>query len=309
MFLSKSSPTYELVCDDEIVRRLLQTWLDGTQLDWPGRFRLTVHVGDVPTCLASQIEIFRQPSIIIQAGSESGLLRVEWDVAPAAAQVHATLPEAEIWLSQEAVDAMELAERSFLLVVLIFVMRRLGWYHVHGAALTDPKGRGWLIAGASNCGKSTTTALLGTRGWQIGTDDIGFLAHRDNRIVSMGMRTRIALRPGGAALLGATGGIAMERRNKEGFWPEELGSRWAPVVTPEIIAFPKIGERTGVSKASPRTALSELVKWSVWVLCEPAYAQEHLDVLGAVARQSRCFDLTLGPDLFDHPDMLEEFIP
>lgn len=188
-------------------------------------------------------------------------------------------------------------------------MRRLGWYHVHGAALVDPRGRGWLIAGDSNCGKSTTTALVATRGWQIGTDDIGFLALRDDKVVSMGVRTRIALRAGGVALLGAKGGEIMERRQKEGFWPEELGGAWAPVVVPEIVAFPRIGERTAIERATPRVALSNIVMWSHWVLYEPQFAQEHLDVLGHVVRQSRCYNLTLGPDLFENPDLLENLIP
>lgn len=214
-----------------------------------------------------------------------------------------------VWLSPEAVDAAEAGERSFFLVVLIFLMRRLGWYHVHGASFIDPLGRGWLMAGDSNCGKSTTTALVASRGWKVGTDDIGFLAREGEHIVSRGMRTTIGLRPGGVALLGAKGGRYLQDRNKEAYWPEELGGGWAPIVTPEIIVFPRLGERTSVVRAPARTALSSMVMWSIWVLCEPQFAQEHLDVLGQVARQSRCFDLTLGPDLFDHPTLLEALIP
>lgn len=305
----ETSGSYELISNDADADRLLREWLDGTRLAWPGQFKLRVHVSPVNPLPPDDRHIFRQAGIAIQAGTDSGTVRITWDSPAASAEVHPTLPEATIWLSPEAVPQVEAASRSFLLIVLVFVMRRLGWYHVHGAALIDPKGRGWLIAGDSNCGKSTTTALVATRGWQIGTDDIGFLALRDGKVVSLGVRTRIALRPGGAALLGATGGLLMERRNKEGFWPEELGGAWAPVVVPEIIAFPRIGEHTSVVKSTPRAALSGIVMWSHWVLYEPAFAQEHLDVLGQVARQSRCFDLTLGPDLFENPDMLENLIP
>jgi hypothetical protein len=123
------------------------------------------------------------------------------------------------------------------------------------------------------------------------------------------MRTTIGLREGGAALLGTTGGRYLDERKKEAYWPEELGGGWAPLVTPEIIVFPRIGEHTSVMRSSARTALSSMVMWSIWVLCEPQFAQEHLDVLGQVARQSRCFDLTLGPDLFENPNLLEELIP
>ncbi|MEO7363110.1 MAG: hypothetical protein ABI120_22445 [Gemmatimonadaceae bacterium] len=306
---STRSPSYDLNCSDPVADQLLREWLDGTRLVWPGNFKLTVHVGETNPFPPDTRQTFYQAGIAIQAGPDSGTVRVTWESPAASAEVHATLPEATIWLSPGAVKQIDAASRSFLLIVLVFVMRRLGWYHVHGAALIDPKGRGWLIAGDSNCGKSTTTALMATRGWRIGTDDIGFLAMRDDKVVSMGVRTRIALRPGGVALLGATGGNVMKQRQKEGFWPEELGGAWAPVIVPEIVAFPRIGERTAVERSTPRTALSNIVMWSHWVLYEPQFAQEHLDVLGKVARQSRCFDLTLGPDLFDNPDLLENLIP
>jgi hypothetical protein len=44
------------------------------------------------------------------------------------------------------------------------------------------------------------------------------------------------------------------------------------------------------------------------VLLEPAFAQPHLDALGMLARQSRCFDLTIGPDLIVTPQILESLV-
>jgi hypothetical protein len=240
-------------------------------------------------------------------------VRIEWEEFPAVAVVHETEPRATIWFSPAAAAQLEDGDRSFLLITLVFILRRIGWFHVHGAALTDPRGRGWLIAGNSHCGKSTTTALLATRGWQVATDDIGFLTMHEEDAVVMGFHSLIALRPGGQAMLGARhaalGGEVLERRNKHGFLAEELGAKWTPRVTPRIIAFPSLGERTTMERAVPRVALSEIVKWSSWVLYEPGFAQEQLDVLGRLAAQARCYHLTLGPDLFEHPDMLEELIP
>jgi len=299
----------DVVCENAQAREFVRSWLHDAKLPWPGPFQITIHVGGDNPFPPDTRESFNQPSLTVQGGPPSGAVRITWTYAPAAAEVHATRPEAVVWLSPEAVDAAEAGERSFFLVVLIFLMRRLGWYHVHGASFIDPLGRGWLMAGDSNCGKSTTTALVASRGWKVGTDDIGFLAREGEHIVSRGMRTTIGLRPGGVALLGAKGGRYLQDRNKEAYWPEELGGGWAPIVTPEIIVFPRLGERTSVVRAPARTALSSMVMWSIWVLCEPQFAQEHLDVLGQVARQSRCFDLTLGPDLFDHPTLLEALIP
>jgi hypothetical protein len=85
-----------------------------------------------------------------------------------------------------------------------------------------------------------------------------------------------------------------------------LGGRWVAEVVPQVIAFPRLGERTGVGPMGPAAVLVSLVKWSQWVMYEPVHSQEHLDALGRMASQARCFDLTLGPDLFEHPERLLE---
>lgn len=307
----ESNPTtspsgFELECADPVVHRVLSDWLDASGMSWPGPFRLRATVSDTPPFEPDSREVLRQPTVRIQAGPPCGTVRVSWGEAPAMAVVHPTRPEAELWFSPAAAARLEKAERTFLLVVLVFVLRRLGWYHVHGAALVDPFGRGWLIAGDSNCGKSTTTALLASRGWGVCTDDIGFLASRPSGVATLGFRSRIALREGGQELLRARGGHPLPQRGKAGFWPEELGGTWMPGTIPVMIAFPRIGARSALAPAPPREVLASLVKWSQWVLYEPVHAQEHLDTLGRLARQARCFDLTLGPDLFANPDILLE---
>jgi hypothetical protein len=301
-------PGYELACADATVSRVLRDWLSESRMVWPGRFRLSVTVSERSPFGEDSRDILRQPSVSIQSGPPSGTVRVQWERAPAVAVVHPYRPEAELWLSPAAVDALAEAERSFLLVVLVFVLRRLNWYHVHGAALVDPTGRGWLFAGDSNCGKSTTTALLATRGWSVGTDDIGFLVDRGSTVTALGFRSRIALREGGRTLLGAHGGLPLMQRGKEGFWPEDLGGGWVPEVVPSVIAFPRLGERTAIASVRPRDVLSGLIKWSQWVMYEPIRAQEHLAALGRLAGQARCVDLTLGPDLFSKPDLLQELV-
>ena len=300
---------YVVTGNDRAAMRLVQNWLDGTCLQWPGEFRLHVEVGTHSPFEPDYRTPIEQPNVLIQTGGDAGTVRITWLSTDAIAEIHSTLPEATLWLSPAALSRFESSQRSFLLATLVFLLRRLGWYHVHGATLIDPRGRGWLIAGDSNCGKSTTTALLATRGWQVGTEDIGFIVQDGDHIVSRGMSAPIALRDGGRDLLGLPGGTPLLRTEpKTGFWPEELGTAWAPCVRPEIIAFPRIGERTRVERAPTLVALREVVKWSMWVLYEQAFAQEHLDVLGRLAGQSRCFNLTLGPDLFDNPDMLESMV-
>jgi hypothetical protein len=212
-------------------------------------------------------------------------------------------------MTRDAVSRFETAERAFLLVALLFVLRRIGWYHVHCAALVDPKSRGWLLVGQSQSGKSTTSAFLAANGWHVSTDDIGFMSTAEKKVTLSGFASPIALRQGGQSLLGATGGIDMTRRQKMGFNPEDLGSRWIPRVTPEIIVFPTVGESTTFSSMTPREAMNGLITSSLWVLFESVHAQEHLDGLSRLVSQTRSFKATLGPDLFENPNLLLELVP
>lgn len=302
------SGRYQLACRNRRARDLVQAWLDEIRLPWPGRIRLDVKVvAELPPCSDSR-EAFTQPSVAIRAGPPEDTVRIEWSVAPALAVVHPTKPHAEVWLTSAALEHFEIAERSFLLVTLLFVLRRLGWYHVHGAAMTDPAGHGWMLVGNSRTGKSTTTALLATRGWQVATDDIGFLVEREGAVELIGYRSLVALRQGGLELLGRNGGLDLARRNKQGFWPEELGGSWTSRVLPRYLLFPQLGEQTGAKPLAPTQAATELLKWSMWILFEPLHAQEHLDLLGRLVAQSRCFEATLGPDLFRDPTLLHKVV-
>jgi len=249
--------------------------------------------------------VFEQPSVEIRAGPT----RISWTRAPAAATLAPGGTCASVLLSRAAVRRLDECAETFMVTVLIFLLRRAGWHHVHAATAIDPRGRGWLIAGNSQAGKSTTAALLASRGWPVGTDDIAFLAPSGERVAVEAYHAPIALRPGGYALLNLSGGVALERRRKVAYWPEELGSQWAPRIEPDVLLFTAVGNgRTEVQPLGARETLAELVRWSAWVMLEAALAQEHLDLIARLARQARRYRVTLGRDLFTHPRCLEELV-
>ena len=138
---------YTLRCADADVSARLRAWLRGSELAWPGHFEIDVLVTETSPFPDEDREVVRQPATRIYAGPPTGTVRIEWDNAPAIAIVDAELPKAQLWLSPAAADKLEDGERSFLLVMLVFLLKRIGWYHVHGAALIDPRGRGWLGRG------------------------------------------------------------------------------------------------------------------------------------------------------------------
>lgn len=308
-----TSPGYQLNCSDPALASALKQWLDESDLKWPGPFRIDAELVSALDDNDDRREVFHESGIDIQSGPPEQTVRIRWTDAPAEAVVHPQSAAVELRFTPEALLRFEMAERGFLLVALLFVLRRLGWYHVHGAALIDPAGRGWMLVGNSKTGKSTTTALLASCGWAVTTDDIAFLERDAASVAVRGFRSPIALRDGGRELLAAQGhlpegGTDMTRRMKTGYTPEALGGRWTETVVPSILLFPTIGAHTSIGPMRPSEVLSELVVWSRWVLYETLHAQQHLDLLGQLAAQSQTFRATIGPDLMQNPSLLQELV-
>ena len=295
-------------CPDPAVRVALESWLAGLRLSVQARILLDVEVSDqAPESLGETV--FEQPELRFGLGPEGRGLRIVWDHAPALADLPGGATMASVHLSPPAVGKLDRCMRTFLLAVLILLLRRVGWYHLHAATAIDPGGQGWLFTGNAHVGKSTTAALLATSGWQVGTDDAAFLERCADRIVVHTAHAPIALREGGRRLLAKAGGIVLPDRGKVGFWPEDLGAVWAPLVSPDIVMFPTVGRtRTTAQPIARVDALAELVRWSAWVMLEPDLAQAHLDVLTQLAGQARCYRVTLGRDLFARPNRLIELV-
>lgn len=303
------SSTVRLTCNEPRVQASLRAWLDHSGLVPPVPLTLDVRVVESIPPEENAGPVFEQPTVEIRAGSPPGAVRISWTRAPATAALAPGATSACVLLSPAAVARLEECAQSFMVTVLIFLLRRAGWHHVHAATALDPTGRGWLITGNGCAGKSTTAALLASRGWPVGTDDIAFLAPAGERVAVEAYHAPIALRRGGYELLNRAGGVALERRRKVAYWPEELGSRWAPRVEPDVLLFTSVGNgRTEIQPLGPRETLAELVRWSAWVVLEPELAQQHLDLIARLARQARRYRVTLGHDLFTHPERLEELV-
>jgi hypothetical protein len=297
-------------CDDAVVGRWLEGWVVSLQLVPPRSVAMVVRVGHLPPAAGDAREPYRQPQLEIRSGPPQGDVRVAWLAGPARAVIAPGSRTAEVEIGPEALADRERLAQSFLAAVLILLLRRAGWHHVHAAIARDPGGRDWLFAGDAQSGKSTTAALLATWGWAVGSDDITFLARNGSSVEAVAQRAPIALRPEGLDLLGLSGGTAVRGGRKTAFFPEELGGTWAARVAPDVLVLPRVeGEATRADPVRAPEALVELVRWSAWVALEPALAQEHLDLLTALARQTRCYRLALASDLFARRDLLMELVP
>jgi hypothetical protein len=296
--------------DNPELKAAVVDWLATSRMDLPPDFRIHLSVVDSVGTWEDDRESFPQGDVRIRAGEPVGWVHLTWQAAPARARIDQHRPAATVEVSRTALDQIDYFLRSFLLVTLIFIWKRARHFHVHAGTAIDPAGRGWMLIGDSRSGKSTTTALLAARGWQVSTDDIAFLTSRHDRAAVVGFRSPIALRPGGIELLGQAGGMQLGSRLKTGFWPEELGAKWVQTIEPEILVFTAVGgDRTQLTPMSASEVLAELLQWSLWVMFEPTAAQEHLDLLAQLARQATCYRAALAPDLFAASGALEDFLP
>lgn len=301
--------TIRLVCSEPAVWSRLRAWLDGTRLQPPIPLTLDVRIENPPALADDPGPLFEQPGVTVRAGTPGTGVQLAWEVAPAVARVDAAARTARVSLSRSAVRELDRCSETFLVAVLIFLLRRAGWHHIHAATAIDPRGRGWLLAGNGHAGKSTTAALLAREGWPVGTDDTAFLAAIEGRVVAVACRAPIALRRDAYRLLGADGATPLGRRRKLAYWPEDLGGAFAPRVVPDIILFTAVGN--GVTAATPlgaRECLAQLVRWSACVMLEPDLAQEHLELVTRLAQQVKSYRVTLGHDLFHRPARLAELI-
>jgi hypothetical protein len=296
--------------NDPAFAALVSEWLLESQMPIPAGFRLQLLVTEQVPVPEDPRTIYTQADVEIRAGEPLGWVHVGWGTAPAMARIEEHAPVASIYLSPAAIADPDRLFRSFLLIVMIFLWRRDGRYHMHGGTAVDSRGRGWLLVGHSGTGKSTTIALLASRGWQVGTDDIAFLTAANGRAAVLGFRSPIALRPGGYGLLACEGGVNLERRGKTGFQPEDLGGAWLSSVEPEFVVFTSLGgSETRLTPVPAKETIKSLLQWSPWVMFEATAAQEHLDLLAQLGRQARCYQATLAPDLFAAPRALEDFLP
>ena len=297
-------------CDDPALRLTVETWLAESRLVPPRPILLTITLVDGPWAEVDSRRCLRQPDLALYYGPPDDCLRLVWRDGLGHAVIAARAGTAGVEITRAAARTPEGWLRPFLLLVVAALLRGAGWNHIHAATAVDPRGRGWLIAGDSNAGKSTTAALLASRGWSVGTDDTAFLAEGTSPVEVVGWHEPIALREGGYQLLGFRGGQRLERRRKTGFLPEELGGRWVERVVPGIIAIAAIhAGATSMEPLRPALAVADLLSWSLLFIVDADGAQRHLELVTRLAAQARCYRLRLGRDIFEHPDLLSGLVP
>ncbi|MGH7720400.1 MAG: hypothetical protein ACREON_16340 [Gemmatimonadaceae bacterium] len=254
---------------------------------------LAVSEGDLHVAGAP---LFQQPGVSISVAAEGGLV--------------ATSDGASALIRERRVELRMLpaARRGSLQPVFDvswpLLLPALGMFHVHGAAVRDPAGTGWLMAGDANIGKSTTTLSLVRCGWSYAADDAVYLSlAAGGEILAEGWEEPIRLTDRSARALSVTRQVPDTELKSSALLDEPLAGRRVDHFYLQRLLLPELGPVTKLIPVSAHDALAALVRASAWIVCLPRLGNDYLRLLGKVASLPAA-RLVLGPELLDDPAIL-----
>lgn len=188
--------------------------------------------------------------------------------------------------------ASRAARRSLARVGAILRLRARGRFLVHAAAVVDPAGGAWLLAGDSGSGKSTLAWVLVRHGWALLGDDGVLIEAATDGVVARAWRDplRVSLTLAGRFPELAELAPRVAVRDARARVPVEHDViRQAHV---RAILLLERSERDRALRVGPAMTLASLVRQSPWVLIDDEDAPRHLGVLAEVAESVPAYHLT-----------------
>ena len=227
------------------------------------------------------------------------------------------LGEACAWVAPGFFRKPAMTQANFWCFGLLKLLRPLGIYSLHAAALASETGEGVLLVGPSGSGKSTLAIGLIRRGWRYLSDDAVLLRHGSAGVEALACRRSFYIDAVRAEdysdfCLGdvepdSTGG----RRRRLGI-NETYPEQYVPRCLPRILIFPQITgqDESSLSSVDHVTALRILLAQSAPQLFDRYTMSGHLELLKRLLQQSETYELNAGTDLYRQPakmiDLLRE---
>ena len=223
--------------------------------------------------------------------------------------------EAHAWIAEDFFSKPPRTQANFWCFGLLKLLRPLGLYSLHAAAVGSEDGQWLLFVGSSGSGKSTLAIGLIEAGWSYLSDDAVLLRDRDTHVQATACRKSFYIDAASSARYPAfsleegepdASGGTRRRIGIEKAFPE----RYARECSPRTIIFPTITARAR-SKLTPignLEAIHLLLRQSAAQLFDRRTMPAHLELLRKLAHQAETFALESGRDLYDEPSNLGEII-
>jgi hypothetical protein len=218
---------------------------------------------------------------------------------------------ATISTGPDAARRLWLLSRPLLTLPLLEMAKRHGRFGLHAAAVAVD-GAGILLPGATGSGKSTLALALALGGLDLLGDDFVFLRSGADGIRALALPDDFDLTDETAALFGDLDGLLLD--HDVGDWPkrrlplEHATSALALQSRPVAMVFPRVAH-TASSRVVPldrSEALLDLVPNVL--LTHPGASRDHLDALGRLVAQCRCYRLETGTDLGALPELMRGIV-
>ncbi len=294
----------------EAVHRLLEelSWVSVPECTRKPTLRLSIHAHDGRSELPGgcrevlRTDDFRgfeeRDEFFLTDGSSAFHLR------PLAGEAHASI--AADFFSKPA-----RTQANFWCFGLLKLLRPLGLYSLHAAAVTPEDSGALLLVGPSGSGKSTLAIGLIRVGWSYLSDDAVLLATHGDQVEAITCRRSFyvdAARSSHYADCGldgeepdSSGGSRVRLRMERNY-----GGQHATLCVPRTVIFPKVvpRSRSRLEPIAKRRALQLLLAQSAPQLFDRSTMAAHLAILTRLLEQAETFELDAGTDLYHAPAKL-----
>lgn len=224
-------------------------------------------------------------------------------------------------VAESAFNFPHILANTYSLFPILLVLRSMGLYHLHAAAVVSPQGRVWLIPGSQRSGKTTIATALGLAGWKPISDD-SLLLGGNRGGTGSGPLEILALRKYfhlGNELLDRWPHLqGMERRHRyldrtcvaalEFF--TQPGIEEETVRGVDFLLLPRISgsAQSRLNPVPPGAGLLVLGEQSVFLQMWGQHTARQWGDLGRIAKGARCFGLESGVDLLADPLLLARLL-
>ncbi len=221
--------------------------------------------------------------------------------------IRSTRPVADIWLNKPLSLDSE-TQAQIISYGVSAALRRCGVFEIHSGGLVAPDGTTALCIGPSGSGKSTITLQLVSAGWGYLSDDVILLSGCERGVEARGVRRVFALTQTSieAARLASPVMTTVASKAKLALAPQDyFPDRLASSSIPEVLLFLRIvkADKSSFQKVTEYEAMTRLLKLCPWACYDKPVAKDYVGVIAALVKQSTAFDLFLGADLLENPDV------
>jgi hypothetical protein len=205
----------------------------------------------------------------------------------------------------------KLLQGNFWCFGLLKLLRPLGIFSLHAAALADSDGVGLLLVGPSGSGKSTLAIGLIREGWKYLSDDAVLLRDGSKSIEALACRRSFYVDAVRSAKysdlsLGDEAPDSNGRSRRKVGIDEAYPEQYVPRCIPRILIFTQIKPRntSTLLPVAQTSALHALLAQSAPQLFDRSTMAQHLELLKRLLQQTDTYELSAGRDLYRDPAKL-----